>query len=124
MLIEISNLTITSLSYKNRVINIHHELFLSMIDVKTINVIENNTASSVCLNFISNINSYLITYYILIFFYLKHCYICNCGPRDMNNLNCSKSVLNNDNNDKLKYGLSPLHARIKLFEYLLNISYR
>jgi len=42
----------------------------------------------------------------------------------MNKLENMKKNIEHQDRDKLKYGISPLHARIKFFECLLRLSYR
>lgn len=50
----------------------------------------------------------------------QSCYICGAKPSEMNN-----SVINKQPNPEFyKYGLSSLHALIKMFECLLHIAYR
>lgn len=48
------------------------------------------------------------------------CYICGAQSKDFNDLNKTNVV----NTDTLKFGLSTLHARIRLFENLLHIAYK
>jgi len=50
------------------------------------------------------------------------CNICNCTPKNMNNLEKVNSL--KCNNEYLKYGLSPLHGWIKCLECMLHISYK
>lgn len=47
------------------------------------------------------------------------CYIGGLTSNDFNNLNIAKEV----NPEALDIGLSILHARIRLFEYILHLSY-
>ncbi|KAL4720723.1 hypothetical protein ACJJTC_002087 [Scirpophaga incertulas] len=48
------------------------------------------------------------------------CYICGATSKDFNNLSKEKAVDSN----ALQFGLSILHARIRLFETLLHLSYK
>ena len=48
------------------------------------------------------------------------CYICGQTSKSFNDLNKRNVV----NTDSLKFGLSILHARIRFFESLLNLSYK
>ncbi|XP_065677602.1 uncharacterized protein LOC136092898 [Hydra vulgaris] len=48
------------------------------------------------------------------------CYICDATSKDFNNLTTEKDV----KPDTLKFGLSILHARIRIFEKLLHLSYK
>jgi len=49
------------------------------------------------------------------------CYICKATPREMNDLNRIHQKYYED--DVLKLGLSPLHARIKFMECILHVAY-
>lgn len=48
------------------------------------------------------------------------CYICNRTSKDFNNL----TLPNMEDPETYKFGLSILHARIRLFEFLLHLSYK
>lgn len=48
------------------------------------------------------------------------CYICGNTSKNFNNLNIEKEI----NNDALKFGLSILHARIRLFEHIIHLAYK
>lgn len=48
------------------------------------------------------------------------CYICGATSKDFNNLSMRKQI----NEDTLKFGLSTLHARIRLFEAILHLAYK
>lgn len=48
------------------------------------------------------------------------CYICGATSKDFNNLSRRKEI----NEDTLKFGLSTLHARIRLFEAVLHLAYK
>ncbi|KAL4120909.1 hypothetical protein QTP88_013516 [Uroleucon formosanum] len=47
-------------------------------------------------------------------------YICGNTSKNFNNLNIEKEI----NNDALKFGLSILHARIRLFEHIIHLVYK
>lgn len=51
----------------------------------------------------------------------QKCYICGCSPKEMNN---RPELSTADNPESYKFGISPLHAKIRIFECLLKISYR
>lgn len=52
----------------------------------------------------------------------QRCFICNYGPKNMNDLkNIQKFAINEDN---LKYGLSALHAWNNFLKCVLNISHK
>lgn len=52
----------------------------------------------------------------------QRCFICNCGPKNMNDLkNIQQFKIYDDN---LKCGLSTLHAWINFLKCILNISYK
>lgn len=52
----------------------------------------------------------------------QKCYICGCSLKDMNSrLHFLTKI---DNLESCKFGISPLHAKIRIFECLLKISYR
>lgn len=69
-----------------------------MIDGKVVSVITNATSTS-------------------------SCYICGANPSSMNKLEMLKSKFQ-PNMDTYQFGLSPLHARIKFMEFILNLAYR
>ncbi|KAK4876059.1 hypothetical protein RN001_012481 [Aquatica leii] len=48
------------------------------------------------------------------------CYICGATSKDFNNLSARKQI----NEDALKFGLSTLHAKIRLFEAVLHLAYK
>lgn len=48
--------------------------------------------------------------------------ICGANPKEMNNLvKCLNKVVNKK---YFEFGLSPLHAKIRFFEYFLHLSYK
>lgn len=50
------------------------------------------------------------------------CYICGATPKEMNNIELCLQKEANENS--LCFGLSPLHAYIRFFEFFVHISYR
>lgn len=80
-----------------RKIFVNYKLALTMIDGKICNALT-NTAST------------------------QRCYICNATSKDFNDID---KVLKNDINvENLDYGISSLHAWIRLFECCLHVSYK
>uniref|UniRef100_A0A2S2QS23 Uncharacterized protein n=1 Tax=Sipha flava TaxID=143950 RepID=A0A2S2QS23_9HEMI len=68
-----------------------------MIDGKVCNALTENTSTQVC-------------------------YICKATPKDMNNIfHINKRPVNHKT---FTFGLSPLHAWIRMFECLIHVSYR
>lgn len=49
------------------------------------------------------------------------CFICKAKPSEMNNLEAIRQ--RPESEDAFKFGLSPLHARIKFMECILHIAY-
>lgn len=49
------------------------------------------------------------------------CYICGAKPKEMNLENVTEKI---PNTEGYRFGLSPLHCKIKVFECLLHIAYR
>lgn len=50
------------------------------------------------------------------------CYLCGASPKEMNKINdCMKKHVEES---KYQFGLSPLHSRIRFFEYFIHLSYR
>ena len=49
------------------------------------------------------------------------CFICGAKSTEMNNLDAV--ILRTNSPEALKFGISPLHARIKFIECILHISY-
>lgn len=86
-----------SLIHKNQqIIEINHELFLTMVDGKVAQVLTDTSSSAVCT-------------------------ICGAKPSEMNNLD--KIVSKPENETAYEYGLSTLHAWIRAMEMILHISY-
>lgn len=78
------------------VVNVKHELFLTMIDGKVAQVLTDTPSGSTCT-------------------------ICGATPRLMNDL--SKVTARPENENAYQYGLSTLHAWIRCMEMILHISY-
>lgn len=95
---QIDELSPTELLVGENVIEIHHNLLMTMVDGKVCNVLAENKSS-------------------------QRCYICGALPKDMNNDPALKSSKDADPT-KYSFGLSPLHAWIRCFECLIHIAYR
>ena len=48
------------------------------------------------------------------------CYVCQATSKDFNNLNLKNEI----NPNALEFGISILHARIRLFESILHLAYK
>lgn len=95
---QIVNLNLTSVKLSNeKLIYFKHKLVCTMVDGKTVNILT-ETAST------------------------QSCNICKATPKDMNNL--ASVQKRQPCEDSYKYGISILHAYLRSFEYLLNISYK
>lgn len=94
---QISELKPTSINIRGQYFNVHHVLMQTMLDGKVANALADNKSS-------------------------QSCYICLATPNLMNDIN---AVLRRPcKTDAFSYGLSTLHAHIRLFECILHISYR
>lgn len=80
-------------------IDIHVSLFLTLIDGKV-------------LNYITDTKS------------MQTCPICHATPKYFNNLSNKQTDLFLPDTNSLQFGISPLHAWIRIFQCLLHISYR
>lgn len=76
-----------------KVITINYNFFLTMIDGKVLNEITNTTSTLMCA-------------------------ICKKSQKDFSNLDDSLQTEKN-----FKYGISPLHARIRCMEFILKLGY-
>lgn len=94
---EIDNLSNTVVDVHNRQFTISHCLALTMIDGKVATTISGTSSMAVC-------------------------FICGAKPTEMNNLDAL--LLRPNSDESLKFGISPLHARIKFMECILHIAYR
>lgn len=94
---QIKHLTTTKNNIGDKEVTVTHRMLFTMVDGKVCNA-ATNTGSSM------------------------RCYICTLTSKDFNDLEkCEKAPINSEN---LEFGLSILHARIRLFETLLHISYK
>lgn len=93
---KINELTPTLAALKGNVVEVKHELFLTMIDGKVAQVLTETSSSAKCT-------------------------ICGATPKQMNDL--MKVTARVENEDAFKYGLSTLHAWIRCMEMILHISY-
>lgn len=93
---EIQNLKTTEFEMFNKKFAISHSLTMTMIDGKVATTVSKNCSMAVC-------------------------FICGAKPTQMNNLDAV--ILRTNSAEALKFGISPLHARIKFMECILHISY-
>ena len=93
---EIKELLPTKIVIGTKTFCIFHEMHFTMLDGKVAQAVTETSSSMTC-------------------------FICGAKPSEMNDLAhvCTKPV----NENALKLGMSPLHARIKLMEYVLHIAY-
>lgn len=93
---KIANLIPTKFTTDQKTIYIEHILQLTMVDGKVCNALTQTSSAK--------------------------CYICNAKPTEMNNIEqCLQKEVKKDH---YEFGLSPLHAYIRFFEYFLHVSYR
>lgn len=92
---KINSLEDTHITHINKTFSVKHVMTLTMVDAKVCNAATLTKST-------------------------MKCYICGATSKDFNNLSLSKPI----NEESLKYGLSILHARIRLFEALLHIAYK
>lgn len=88
--------TRTPAAIEGNIIEVRHELFMTMIDGKVAQVLTQTPSSASCT-------------------------VCGATPRQMNDL--TKVTARIENEDAFKYGLSTLHAWIRCMEMILHISY-
>lgn len=69
-----------------------------MVDTKIVNTLEGNTATT-------------------------KCFICGAGRGNLSAIGGTVNKSEFHNEDKLKYSISPLYARIKTFEFFLDLGY-
>lgn len=93
---EINNLTNSIIEVHNKKFFITHKLSLTMIDGKIATTLTGSSSMSVC-------------------------FICGAKPREMHNLD--ELAIRANSGEALKFGISPLHARIKFMECILHIAY-
>lgn len=85
----------TKFSLEGKLYSVKHTMMLTMVDAKVCNAATETTSS-------------------------MRCYICGATSKEFNNLNNKRDV----DVDALSFGLSTLHARIRLFESILHLSYK
>lgn len=93
---QINELVPSLINKEGSIVEVNHELLLTMIDGKVAQVLTDTSSSSVCT-------------------------ICGARPREMNDLN--KVSSKPENEEAFQYGLSTLHAWIRFMETILHISY-
>lgn len=93
---EIENLNKSTILLYNKTFEISHKLIFSMLDGKTAQSVTETPASS-------------------------SCFICGVTTSHMNELQSIHNRLINE--EATKFGMSPLHARIKFMESILHIAY-
>lgn len=93
---QISNIQTSKINKNNNLVEIEHDLFLTMVDGKVTQVLTDTSSSAVCT-------------------------ICGAKPTEMNDLN--KVFSKPENENAYEYGLSTLHAWIRSMELILHISY-
>lgn len=94
---QIAALNPTQIEIGDRTVNIEHILLETMLDGKAANALSDNKSSQTC-------------------------NICKATPNHMNDIDAV--IQRPCNKDLYVYGLSTLHAHIRLFECVLHISYR
>lgn len=93
---EIDSLQPTIINNDNCCVEVTHELYCTMIDGKICNYLSNNNSS-------------------------QNCFICKASPKQMNKLHL---IYDRPKNVEFyKFGLSTLHAWIRLMENVLHVSY-
>lgn len=93
---KMSNMQPTVFKEKDREYRITHCLQLTMVDGKVCNALSNVSSSK--------------------------CYICNALPSEMNKID--KCLNKEVDESKYEFGLSPLHALIRFFEYFIHVAYK
>lgn len=94
---QIASLVPTTVEISGKQVSIKHFLFKTMLDGKVANILTDNASS-------------------------QSCYICGATPKHMNDI---EAILKRPSNvNAFQYGLSTLHAHIRLFECILHVSYR
>ena len=93
---QINSLRQSIINKNGKSVQVKHELFLTMIDVKVAQALTDTPSGSTCT-------------------------ICGATPRQMNDL--TKVASRPENENSYQYGLSTLHAWIRCMEMILNISY-
>lgn len=94
---EISKLELTKISIGKRVLFFKHTVLCTMLDGKTCNVLTETSSTQTC-------------------------NICKVSPKEINDL--TKVVKRKCNVDAYKFGISVLHCFLRVYEFLLHISYK
>lgn len=94
---EIDSLVPSVVEIPEQKLEINHNLHLTMVDGKVCQALTNTQSSSTCT-------------------------ICGANPSEMNKLN--EIAKRTENSDNFEYGLSTLHAWIRLMECIIHIAYR
>lgn len=92
---DVNALQSTTVLLQDKSYLVKHTMMLTMVDAKVCNAATNTTST-------------------------MRCYICGATSKEFNNLSIQKNV----DVDALSFGLSTLHARIRLFETILHLSYK
>jgi len=92
---SVNSLQDTKLALADKSFSVKYTMMLTMVDAKVCNAVT-QTASTM------------------------RCYICGATSKHFNNLTIKKDI----KPETLKFGLSILHARIRIFESLLHLSYK
>jgi hypothetical protein len=91
----ISSLRNSSVTLANKIFSVKHTLMFTMVDGKVCNAATQTSST-------------------------MRCYICGKTSKNFNNLTIEKEV----KQEALQFGLSILHARIRLFESILHLGYK
>ncbi|XP_055840046.1 uncharacterized protein LOC129907726 [Episyrphus balteatus] len=94
---QINELNETVIKISDRFIRVKHILKLTMVDGKVCNALSHTASQQVC-------------------------YICGAKPSNMNDI--ESSLERTINEDFLDFGISPLHAWIRFFEFFIHLAYR
>ena len=94
---QVKALQPTKVECHGRLVIVKFELVMTMVDVKVVNTLTSTSSA-------------------------QRCYICGATPKFMNNID--EVIKREIRIETAEYGLSPLHAYIRFFEYFLHISYR
>lgn len=93
---QIIGLLSTTIIHNNKTFSVSHKLFPTMVDGKTCQYLSHTKSSQACP-------------------------ICKATPNEMNDVESVSCKV--DDKSIYEFGLSPLHAKIRFMEYILNISY-
>lgn len=96
---QIKNLSDFEYTFSNKKIAVRFELCMTLIDGKVLNIL---TSTKSC----------------------QLCPICGAGPKDFTSITNPSSLKYKPKPGSLQFGISPLHAWIRVFEFVLKLSYR